>query len=276
MNVLVTGQRGRLGSVVAKRLEAVGHAVSGFDARDGRDVRDAAALRRAAAGAAAVVHLAGLPDDANAPPDEVMAVSLLGTWNVLLAARAAGVERVVCFSSGKALGMLERPPAYLPVDDDHPGLPSRPYGLAKWLAEEMCEACTRETGIATICLRPVAVLTPDDPAPRDPPPGRPWHLGVWVDVRDVADATAAALTCPHPGHARLLLCADDVAADRPTLELVAEHLPDVEWRGGPEYDREPQRALVDCSRAREVLGWRPRRRWAQRRTSITDEERGRA
>jgi UDP-glucose 4-epimerase len=134
MTVLVTGHRGRIGAVVARLLEDEAFAVRGFDAADGDDVRDAAALRRAAEGAEAIVHLAGLPDDRGGDPADVMAVNLGGTWNVLPGARAAGVERVVYFSSGKALGMLEREPAYLPIDDDHPGLPSRPYGLAKWLA----------------------------------------------------------------------------------------------------------------------------------------------
>src|SRR5690606_7067995 len=124
--------------------------------------------------------------------------------------------------SGKALGMAERPPAYLPIDDAHPGLPSRPYGLAKWLSEELCQAFTADTGTATICLRPVFVVCPDDP-PRPPaPPDAPWDLGVWVDVHDVADAVLAALRCPDPGHTRLLLCADDLAGDgeESTLELV--------------------------------------------------------
>ena len=38
-------------------------------------------------------------------------------------------------------------------------------------------------------------------------------------------------------------------------------LPDVEWRGGGEYDVDPWRSLFDCSR-RDVLGWRPEHRWA--------------
>ena len=33
-----------------------------------------------------------------------------------------------------------------------------PYGLSKWLAEEMCEAFTARTGIETLCLRPVQVF----------------------------------------------------------------------------------------------------------------------
>lgn len=264
MRVLVTGHRGRLGVAISEALAEAGHEPAGFDAADGDDVRDAGAVREATAGAEAIVHLAGLPDDLGAGSAEVIGVTITGTWNVLLAAREQGVRRVVYFSSGKALGMLEREPFYLPIDDDHPGFASRPYGLAKWLAEEMCQSFTRHTGVATICLRPVAVLAASDGARPATPPDRPWDMGVWIDVRDVAAATVAALACPDPGHARLLLCAEDIAADRPTLELVGERASGVEWRGGPEYDSDPQRALVDITRARETLGWEPRYRWVDR------------
>lgn len=270
MNLLLTGHLGRLGRAIAPRLAADGHRVRGFDLAEGGDIRDAAALARAAEGMDAIVHAAGLADDRNGAPAEVMAVDLAGAWNALLAAEAAGCKRVIHFSSGKALGMLERDPDYLPIDDDHRGLPGRAYGLAKWLSEEMCQAFTARTGIATLCLRPVAVFDAAGyaraiaaaDAPR--PPGAPWHLGVHIDLRDVADATAAALACPSPGHIRLLLAAADIAATRPTLELVEKYLPHVPWRGGAEYRAEPWRSLVDIGRAERVLGWKPRHLWPGR------------
>jgi len=267
LRVLVTGDRGRLGVAVRARLEQTGHELRGFDATDGDDARDLAAVRAAAAGCDAIVHLAGLADDRDAPADQIMAVNLGGTFNVLLAARSAGVRRVVYTSSGKALGMLERPPAYLPVDDAHPGLPSRAYGLSKWLAEQCCEAFTNDTGIPTICLRPVLVLDDDGWRGLDGidelPPGRgtSWHLNVFVDVGDVAAAVALALECPDPGHVRALLCADEVAAAVPTVELVARHLPDAVWRDGAPYPPDSRRALVDCAVAKRVLGWAPRVGW---------------
>jgi UDP-glucose 4-epimerase len=269
VRVLVTGDRGVLGRVVKAELQAGGHTVTGFDLADGDDILRLPSVRAAAAGQDAIVHLAGLPGHQEDHPDQVMAVNLAGTWNVLLAAREAGVRRVVHASSGKALGMLERDPDYLPVDDAHRGLPTRPYALSKWLSEQMCEAFTNETGIATICLRPVFVV---DEAGwtalrnvRELPPARgaAWHLGVLVDARDVAAAFAASLTCPDPGHIRLLLCAEEIAADRPTADLVREHLPTVAWRGAP-LDPTSRVALVDTSAARRVLGWHPQYRWSNR------------
>jgi UDP-glucose 4-epimerase len=270
MRVLFTGHRGRLGPETERRLTADGHEVRGFDLADGDDIMDAAAIRRAARGIDVIVHSAGLPEDRNGPPADTLAINLAGTSNTLVAAEHEGVRRVVFLSSGKSLGMLERDPDYLPVDDDHRGLATRPYGLSKWLAEEMCAAFTHRTGIETVCLRPVAVFDAAGyermlSAPSSPtPPGRSWHLGVHVDVRDVADAIALSVSRPVPPHVRLLICAADIADRRPTRELVQEHLPDVPWRGGAEYDADPFRALVDSGRARRILGWAPRHGWPGR------------
>lgn len=270
MRILFTGHRGRLGPPTHQRLIADGHEVCGFDLADGDDIMDAAAIRRAARGMDAIVHSAGLPEDRNGPPADTLTVNLSGTANVLVAAEQEGVRRVVHLSSGKSLGMLERDPDYLPVDDDHRGLPTRPYGLAKWLSEEMCAAFTQRTGIETVVLRPVAVFDAEGyarmikapPSPRMP--GRFWHMGVHIDVRDVADAIAAAVHRPVPKHVRLLLAAADIADRRSTLELVAEHAPHVPWRGGPEYKTVPHRGLIDIGLARRILGWEPRHAWPGR------------
>ena len=272
MRVLLTGDRGVVGRPTRAALERAGHEVVGFDLAAGDDILDAAAVRAAASGCDAIVHLAGIPGDREDIPDQVMQVNVGGTWNVLLAAQAEGVGRVVHASSGKALGMLERDPRYLPIDDGHPGLPARPYGLSKWLSEEMCEAVTRDSGLVTLCLRPVYVVEPGEwvalaQVPEmGPARGRAWHLGVFVDVRDVADAFARAVTCPPPpgGHARLLLCGPDVASDRDVHALVAAHLPDVPWRDGAPPPPGSRAALADCAAARRVLGWTPRYRWDER------------
>jgi UDP-glucose 4-epimerase len=269
MKVLLTGDRGRLGVAARDSLAEAGHEVCGFDVEQG-DIRDAAAVRAALAGMHAVVHLAGLADDRAGAPEDVLTVNLLGTWHVLAGARAEGVGRVVYASSGKALGMLERDPDYLPVDDAHRGMPARPYGLSKWLAEEMCEVFTRDTGIGTVCLRPVLVLDGEGyerlaGVEELPPPATAasWHLAAFVDVVDVAAAIVASVECPDPGHARLLLCADDVGAERASAELAAEHFPGVPWRGEP-FGQGSRKALVDCAAAKKLLGWTPRHGWLDR------------
>jgi hypothetical protein len=68
-------------------------------------------------------------------------------------------------------------------------------------------------------------------------------------VRDVATATAAAISTPARGHHRLLLAAPDIASPRPTLEEVRRWLPNVPWRGGLEFESDPYRSLIDTGNA---------------------------
>ena len=276
MQVLVTGHQGRIGSVIAGQLQDAGHTVVGFDRASGDDIRNGKSVRAAAQGCDAIIHLASLLGGPQDDPDETIAVGLEGTWHVLAAAETHGIGRVVSFSSVNALGVFMglQAPAYLPIDDDHPPRPVSAYGLAKRLGEEMCRHFTEKTGAATICLRPPWVVPSEgyawirkrlDSGP-DAEWQPKWEYGAFCDVRDVAAAAVLGLTCPDPGHVTLLLCADDIASDTPSREMAAKVHPDVPWRGGPEYELEPFKALVDASRAKAVLGWRPRYSWAPHRT----------
>jgi nucleoside-diphosphate-sugar epimerase len=81
-------------------------------------------------------------------------------------------------------------------------------------------------------------------------------------VRDLAAAVIQALTRPIEGHVTLLLAAADVTSNgRTSRELVRDLMPAVEWRGGPEYESDPFRSLVDASRARSLLDWQPQHTW---------------
>jgi nucleoside-diphosphate-sugar epimerase len=203
-----------------------------------------------------------------------MAVNLGGTMNILLAAKAHRVARVIHFSSAQVFGIAEgeQRPDYFPVDDDHPRNASRPYGISKRMSEDLCAVFTRETGIPTISLRPVAVWGPDEytrieQARRQDPDyewSPYWEYGAFVHVEDVASATLTTLTCPDPGHIAALLCADDISASAPSREMVERLMAEVEWRGGDEYEQEPYRSLIDCTRAKTVLGWSPARMWSER------------
>jgi nucleoside-diphosphate-sugar epimerase len=136
------------------------------------------------------------------------------------------MRRVVTYSSIQVFGCSEGEgdPEYLPVDEDHPRLASRPYGMSKVLVEEMCERWTNRTGIPTVVLRPVATVDDHRLARLDP---AAFDLGAYVHVADVADATSRALRLPVDGHLRLALSAT---------------------------------GDVDTSRARDALDWRPARR----------------
>jgi UDP-glucose 4-epimerase len=268
MRVLVTGSRGLIGSAVVERLGAEGYEVVGFDIADGNDILDAPGLAAAARGCGAVVHAAGGSGGGGDEGGRFITHNVTGNWNALVAAKQAGARRVVTFSSVNALGIFrgEGKPDYLPIDDDHPIRPPTAYGIAKRLIEELCRCFTVSTGITTICLRPPAVLGPArharfaaaraaDPAAEWTPY---WEYGAFIDVRDVAFAVLAGLRCPDPGHLTALICADDVTSPIPVRELARRFMPEVPWRGGDD----PAALLVRCDRARKVLGWAPRYRWA--------------
>jgi len=269
MRVLVTGSSGLIGSAVVQRLRAEGDEVVSFDIADGHDVLDPPGVATAAVGCAAIVHAAGGRADSEDPGARYITHNVTGNWNILAAAQQAGIRRVVTFSSVNALGIFsgDGVPDYLPIDDEHPAHPSTPYGMSKRLVEELCRCFTLSTGIATICLRPPAVMGPArlarfiaartaDPAAEWTPF---WEYGAFLDVRDVAGAVFAALRCADPGHVTALICGDDVTSPVPIRELAAKLLPDVPWRGPEPTD--PWQSLVRCNRARELLGWAPKYRW---------------
>jgi UDP-glucose 4-epimerase len=274
VRVLVTGHRGHVGAPVAHHLERLGHDVVGLDRADGGDLLDLAQVTRAAEGCAAIVHLGALAHDTAGRPEQIMAVNVLGTWHVLLAAEAAGVTRVIHFSSAQVFGIAEaeRFPDYFPVDDAHPRRAMRAYGLSKCLAEDLCAGFTARTGIASVSLRPVWVWDPGqyqriEAQWRSEPESewQPfWEYGAFVDVRDVATAVDLALTVPLSGHHRAVLCAADIAGTAPSLDLAARLAPEVPIRNLAGYRADPRRALVDCSVAEVTLGWRPRYGWSGR------------
>jgi nucleoside-diphosphate-sugar epimerase/predicted RNase H-like nuclease len=276
MRVLITGDRGHVGVPVVGFLRSCGYEVAGFDLAGGADVLDLAAVRRAARGCAAIVHLAALAHDSAGRPEQIMAVNVLGTWHVLLAAEAAGAGRVIVFSTAQVFGIAggERLPDYFPVDDAHPRRAARPYGLSKRLAEDLCEGFTARTGIATVCLRPVAVWgqaqyarVADRWRARPESEWEPfWEYGAFVDVRDVAAAVRQALTVPLGGHHRALLCAAGIAATASSLELAARLAPAVPVTDPGRYRADPWAALIDCSTAAATLGWQPAHRWSYTET----------
>ena len=272
MKILVTGSSGMIGSVLSSQLADAGQEVVRFDIAHSQDILNPQQICDAIENCQAVVHLAALLGDDEQTAEQIMAVNLLGTWNILQAAQAASIERVVFLSSLEALGIFrgERAPDYLPLDDAHPCYPQSPYAISKRLSEEMCQHWTQSSGIVSVCLRLPGVFNAETydfirAARRENPAfewSPFWQYGAFLDVRDAASAALCALTCEISGHVTLNLCADDISsATRSSHELAQRVCPDVEWRGEAEYEAQPFKALVDNRRAKAVLGWQPRYQW---------------
>ena len=222
-----------------------------------------------------VVYLAAADDPL--PPEEIVDTNLIGTKNVLDAALANGVRRVVIASSVDVLGVFmgEAPPDYLPIDDAHPTHPTTPYGAAKRAAELLAQRTVAASTLEVICLRPpgvcddatMAAIRDRHRAERASFEWDPiWEYSAWIHADDVARALVAACVCPAPpDDACLLIAAADVNSDEHTgRELAALIHPGVPWRGSTAYDIDPRRSLIDATQAINLLRWSPRVPWNSR------------
>ena len=145
--VLVTGAEGFIGSHLVEGLLAEGAEVRALVHYNpfGRwgwlqdrgsdveiiagDVRDGERVASAVAGVEVVFHLAaliGIPYSYDAPESYVQ-TNVLGTYNVLSAARRAGVERMIQTSTSEVYGTARR----VPIDESHPLQPQSPYSASK-------------------------------------------------------------------------------------------------------------------------------------------------
>lgn len=122
------------------------------------DIRDADVVNKAVVGAYAIFHLAALVGTHYSlqHPREVIETNTLGTLNVLTAARAFGVRRIIYVSSSEVYG----PPAYVPVDENHPLRALTPYAASKIAAEQLIESFRSSYDLSTTIIRPFNIYGP--------------------------------------------------------------------------------------------------------------------
>lgn len=122
------------------------------------DLTDPDICRRAAEGISVVFHQAALPSVPRsiADPARSHAVNATGTLNILLAAKEAGVRRVVYASSSSAYGDTPT----LPKVETQPTSPRSPYAVAKLAGEQYCRSFPGVFGMETVALRYFNVFGP--------------------------------------------------------------------------------------------------------------------
>ena len=192
MRALVTGGAGFIGSHIAERLLSRGDSVRIYDnLSSGRrenmasfassielveaDVRDAASLEKAAAGCEVIFHEAAIVSVPYSVehPQETHDTNIQGTLNVLLAARGAGVRRVVFASSAAVYGddpVQPKTESMLPC-------PIAPYGVEKLTGEHYLRVFSKLYGVQTVALRYFNVFGPR----QDPTSAYSGVISIFVD-----------------------------------------------------------------------------------------------
>jgi len=286
MRVLVTGGAGFIGSHLTDALLARGDEVAVLDdlssGRAGRldpqvtlhkvSITDAAALTSAVTAfrPELICHLAAQIDvrvSVDAPAEDAR-INILGTVNLLEAARVAGA-RVLFASSGGALYGRDAP---IPSLEDVLPLPESPYGIAKYCAEQYIGLYNRLHGTRHAVLRLANVYGPrQDPAGEagvitifcaSALAGRePTIYGDGTQTRDyvyVGDAVRAFLAAGDNGRPGTWNIGSGVEVS--VLDLVAL-IADVAGRGlrpgfAAPRPGELHRSAVAVDRAASELGWR--------------------
>ena len=172
---LVTGGAGFIGSHIAERLVRDGHRVRVLDDfSSGKnanlesfvegieivrgDIRDARLVNEASRGVEVVFHEAALGSVPRSVADPLSTheVNITGTFNVLLAARDAGVKRVVYASSSSVYG--EKP--VLPKHEEMTPQPLSPYALSKLVGEHYAQVFKKVYGFEVVALRYFNIFGP--------------------------------------------------------------------------------------------------------------------
>jgi nucleoside-diphosphate-sugar epimerase len=168
VRVLVTGGAGFIGSNLVEELLERGHDVKVLDnfstghrrnlsSWNGDvelfegELRSYERVSNAVRGCELVFHQGALPSVPRSVQDPITSneVNINGTLNVLLAARDAGVRRVIFASSSSIYGDLPG----LPRIESMPVAPAAPYAVSKLAAEQYCSVATKVYGLETVALR---------------------------------------------------------------------------------------------------------------------------
>ena len=176
--ILVTGGAGFIGSNIVKELLETGNTVNVLDnfatgKRDNLfpfkskpnfkifegDLRSFHIVRDAVKGCEFVLHQGALPSVPRSVADPITSndVNILGTLNILEAAKEFGVKRVVYASSSSVYGNnLE-----LPKHEEMPVQPLSPYAITKYAGERYCQVFYQLYGLETVALRYFNVFGPN-------------------------------------------------------------------------------------------------------------------
>jgi UDP-glucose 4-epimerase len=294
--ILVTGGAGLIGSATVRELlkehdpaqvvvldDLVRGTMANLEGAAGNrrlefmrgDIADPAVVERASRGMDAVVHLAALRITAcAADPRRAMEVMGDGTFNVVDAARQAGVERVVAASSASIYGLAESFPTR---EDHHPYANRTWYGATKLMLEGLLRAYHEMHGLPYVAMRYFNVYGPGmdlhgkytevlirwiERIDRGEPPlilGDGHQTMDFVYIDDVARSNILALQSDVEDEVFNIASGTETSLRRLAEVLVGVMGSSLQPQFGPERGvNAVGRRLADVSKARRLLGFESR------------------
>lgn len=177
MKILITGGAGFIGSHLCEKYTEEGHTVlcldnfmngnlinirhllnyRNFKLLNG-DIRDFDLLEKIVRDVDVVFHLAAQihVDRSIVEPKLTYEVNVLGTQNILEAARVYDIQKVIYTSTSEVYGSAQ----YIPMDENHPLDAPHPYGASKIAADRMCYAYIKTYGMNISIIRPFNTFGP--------------------------------------------------------------------------------------------------------------------
>ena len=278
MRALVTGGEGFVGRHLAAELRLAGvEVVTGDLECDVTDLKQITELVGAAS-PDAVYHLAALAHVGESwrDPTRVLEVNVLGTANVLAAARSEAPQATcLIVSSAEVYGLVS--PDQLPIDETTPLAPVTPYAASKAAAEQIALQAARGYGQRVIVVRPFNHIGPGqsltfavpafarrilDARSAGSSTLRVGNLSArrdFTDVRDVVTAYRLLVEAGEPGEIYNVATGVDVSLEEVVLALEAIAEVALELVVDPELLRPVDLPVLrgDATKLRAATGWKP-------------------
>jgi UDP-glucose 4-epimerase len=290
MEYLVTGGAGFIGSHLVERLVKDGRRVRVLDnfltgKRENLatfsnqielvegDLADPAVCQRACQGVRVILHQAALPSVPKSVADPVAShhSNVQGTFNLLVAARDARVERFIYAGSSSAYGESET----LPKIETMKPSPLSPYAVQKLTGEFYCTAFARCYGMSTLTIRYFNVFGPrQDPgsqyaaaipafitaiAENRPPTvyGDGEQTRDFTYIDNVVEANLLAVKTPTRGEVINVACGESISINAIIQAINSEMGKNVKPNYVAPRPGDIKHSWADVTLSQKVIGFRP-------------------